>query len=292
MNASSPSRNGFTMVEMLVAVSVMSFMLLMMVKLTWQTQQICHLARNRIDNFTKARSMLDLLTGDLQRAVFRGDLPSFGTGGPAVTPAVTGSGLYYFTATSFANAFYTRMPGANNTATPVRDVSLVSYVLNTSNQGEDKIVLQRSDLDVPWTSSQNIAFQGDITPLLSNATAREVAPGVVGFRLVFRRADGSVVDQSLYTGYDPANPVVAVNVGLAVISRQSLALLSSDQIAQIQNAFANVAIGKQPGGTNGPNGIKAAWDQQILTPTFYASYPRVIGDDLKTFERWVACPAF
>ena len=77
--------------------------------------------------------------------------------------------------------------------------------------------------------------------------------------------------------------VVAVDVGIAVIGKESLALLSTAQITTIQNAFANATIS---------NGIKASWDQTVLTPAFYSSYPKDLGDGLKTFERWVACTPF
>jgi hypothetical protein len=267
---------------MLVSVTIMSFMLIMMSQMIGQTQSIWRSAQTRIDNFNKARSMLDLITDDLQRAVFRGDLPAFGTGGPAAAPAATVDGLHYFTQTSFTNAFYTRRPGAGSSA--MRDVSLVSYGLNASGQGEDKIVLQRSDLGVPWTNAPGrISFQGDIATSLQSATPREVAPGVVGFRMLFRRADGSLIDQHDYTGYETANPVVAINFGLAVIGKQSLSQLSDSQIADIEAKFSGIQV---------KNGIKATWDRDVLTSAFYETYPKSLGSGLKTFERWVACPPF
>ena len=276
---------------MLVAVSIMSFMLLMMAQMTGMAEQAWRMEQNRIDNFAKARSMVDMFNDDLQRAVFRGDLPIFGTGAPAATPTVTSNGLYYFTNTVFTTAFYTRLPGVPASAsTPVRDVSLVSYALNSTNQGVDQIVLQRSDLAVPWSSSQNLLFQGNIQTVLQNspATAREVAPGVVGFRVAFRLSDGTMIDPAQgYVGYNPANPVVAVDIGVAVIGKQSLALLSSHQIQQIQAAFAAPLSF-----TASANGIKANWDQNVLTSGFYSPYPKDLGGGLKTFERWVACPAF
>ena len=288
MKSRSSSLHSFTLIEMLVAISIMSFMLLMMAQVTGVAEQAWRMEQNRIDNFTKARSMVDLINVDLQRAVFRGDLPIFGTGGPSATPTNTAGGLFYFTGTSFTNAFYTRMPGVPGTAaSQVRDLSLVSYVLAATNS-VDKIVLQRSDLAVPWTSAQNISFQGDMSTLLSNSTSREVAPGVVGFRLAFRRANGAMIDQSQYTGYDPGNPVVAVDVGVAVIGKQSMVLLSTAQVTSIQNAF-DAPFTPLPATINS---IKATWDQQVLTTSFYSSYPKDLGGGLKTFERWVACPPF
>jgi len=279
------ANKAFTLVEMLVSMAILSFMMIMMARFTGMAQQIWRLEQDRIDNFTKARSMLDLITDDLQRAVIRGDLPIFGTGRPAAAPTLTGTGLYYFTVTSATTAFYTRLPGAggsSSSSTQLRNVSLVSYAL-TGTSSEDKIVLQRSDVAVPWTSSTNISFQGDMAPLLQNATPLEAAPGVVGFRLAFRRADGTFVDQGLYTGYNAANPVVAVDVGLAVIGKGTLELLSTQQVRAIQSAFANVTIG---------TGIKTTWDQQVMTSSFFASYPTDLRQGLRTFERCVACPPF
>ncbi len=294
MNSTSSTRRGFTLIEMLVSISVLSFMLLMMAQMTGLAEQAWRVEQNRIDNFSKARSMVDMVTDDLQRAVVRGDLPIFNTSSPNATPTVTANGLYYFptstmtpSTSSFTNAFYTRLPGVPASAsTQVRDISLVSYTI-VATTTPDRIVLQRSDLAVPWTSSQNVAFQGNMATLLSspNSTPREVAPGVVGFRLAFRRADGTMIDSSQYSGYDPTRPVVAVDVGVAVIGKESLSptLLTAAQIQNIQTALAGATI---------TNGVKASWDQTVLTPSFYASYPKTLGGGLKTFERWVACPAF
>lgn len=290
----SLTRRAFTLVEMLVAISIMGFMLVAMAQITTLAEQAWRTEQNRIDNFSKARAMLSLLTDDLQRAVFRGDLPIFGTGAPAVTPTVTSNGLYYFTNTTFAAAFYTRQPGlATNSTTAVRDVSLVSYSLSTSST--DKMILQRSDLDVPWTGgTQNLVFQGDMSIPLANVTAQEMAPGVVGFGLAFRRADGTLItpqDLASYTGYNSSNPVVAIDVCLAVIGNQTLAMLSSTQVQTIQTTLAGAVTATNLNKTSSGS-IKAMWDQQTL-PTFYtAAYPKDIGVGLKTFECWVACEPF
>jgi hypothetical protein len=132
-------------------------------------------------------------------------------------------------------------------------------------------------------------------PLLQNmgqnCTPIEVAPGVVGFRLAFRLANGTLENQALYTGYNPNNPVVAVDVGLAVIGKQSLELLSASQIQTIETEFANAT---PPNGA-AFTGIKMLWDQTVLSPSsspsFYATYP-ALGNGLKTFERCVACTPF
>ena len=77
--------------------------------------------------------------------------------------------------------------------------------------------------------------------------------------------------------------MVAVNFGLAVIGKQDMTLLSGAQITSLQSAFASATI---------TNGIKASWDKTVLNAAFYSSYPKTLGGSIKTFERWVACPAF
>jgi hypothetical protein len=265
-----------------------------MMQITGLAEKAWHVEQDRIDNFGKARGMVDMFTDDLQRAVYRGDLPIFGTGAPSSTGTATSSGLYYFTGTTFSATFYTRLPGVpSSPSTSVRDVSLVSYALGATGLGSDASVLQRSDLAVPWTTSQNLLFQGDVNAVLKNPstppTAREVAPGVVGFRVAFRLADGTMVDQSQYTGYNPANPTVAIDVGVAVVGKQSFAQLSPAQVTSLQNAFSSTLSF-----TTAPitNGVKASWDQKVLTASFYSGYPKDLGSGLKTFERWVACPSF
>ena len=300
MTISPHSRRAFTLVEMLVAVSIMSFMLVAMAQMTGLAEQAWRIEQNRIDNFTKARAMLNLLSDDLQRGVFRGDLPAFGTNAPSATPTVTSSGIYYYTNTAFTAAFYTRQPGLPSTSgTAVRDVSLVSYNLTNAAAANapaaDKVILQRSDLYVPWTSgNQNIVFQGDMTTALANVKAQEMAPGVVGFGLAFRRADGTLIapqDLASYTGYNSSNPVVAVDVCLAVIGKQSLTELSTTQVQAIQAALSGTVTSANLNKT-ASNSIKAMWDQQTL-PTIYAgNYPKDLGSGLKTFESWVACQPF
>ncbi len=102
--------------------------------------------------------------------------------------------------------------------------------------------------------------------LAAKRNPREVAPGVVGFRMLFRRADGSLIDQRDYTGYETANPVVAINFGLAVIGKQSLSQLTDDQIAGHRSQ-----VFRRPG-QEWHQG--AAWDGDVLTSAFYETYLR------------------
>jgi len=270
------SRASFTLVEMLVAVSVLGIIVLLMAQSANLVSKASRDGTSGVDNFTKSRAMLDLIASDLQHAVIRPDLPIFQTGGILNTNGIGG-----FTNGAYAAILFTRIPGIPNASSvPVRNISLVSYAIVVPTNSSDKIALERSDLAILWNQGADIAFQGDLTTLAGTATPREMAPGVVGFQLSFRRADGTVSTQ--YTGYNAANPVVAVGVTLAVVGDQALAELTPSFLSQIQSTLTN----NTPTATNNIPGVKTLWNAN-LTSAFYDLYPKDLATNLKTFERWI-----
>ncbi len=271
------SQASFTLVEMLVAISVLAIILLLMAQAANLVGRASREGTSGVDNFTKSRAMLDVVASDLQHAVIRPDLPIFQTGG-ILNTNVTGG----FTNGAYAAIWFTQVPGiTNSSSVQVRNVSLVSYAIVIPTNSSDKIALQRSDLAIPWNQgAADIAFQGDLTTLANTATPREMAPGVVGFQLSFRRADGTISTQ--YTGYNAANPVVAVGITLAVIGDQALSELTSPLLSHIQSTLTN----NTPNTTNNIPGVKALWDAN-LTSAFYGLYPKDLAINLKTFERWI-----
>ncbi len=272
----------FTLIEMLVTIAIFSFMIVAMAKMFGLISNVWEQGAGRIDGLTKGRVALDLVTDDIQRGIFRSDIPSFLNNAQSVS---TNGGSYFINGT-FTNAFYTRAPGADS-GVSVRDVSLVSYALNSTNQPNDKISLQRANLPVPWPSSggSQISFGSDSTfmTLLSQATAQEVAPCVVGFQILFRRQDGSVILGSSYTGEDFTHgPVIAIGVSIALISNQAISEMSPSQVTNFTGQIAAVPI---------TTSAKFAWDQGI-GPTIFNQYPKNLASSFVTFERWVVCQPF
>ena len=270
MKASS-AQNSFTLVELLVALTILTFMILMMAEMSGLVSKASHEGMSRVDNFIKSRAMLDLVASDLQHAVIRSDLPIFQTGG---TNNVTTGG---FGGGNYSASLFTQVPGISSSS--VRNVSCVTYEV-VATQDSDKIFLQRSDMAVPWVGgASSIPFQGSLATPLGNAVAREMAPGVVGFQFTFRRADGTVTPT--YTGYVSTNAVIAVGVTIAVVGDQALKELSVQNLTAIQTSLANAV-------TNAASitSVKALWDAQ-LTANFYSKYPKDLATNLKTFERWI-----
>ncbi len=279
----SPRRSSasFTITEVLVAVTVLSFIVLMLAQVTGMANKALHEGMGRVDNATKSRAMLDLIASDLEHAVIRPDLPIFQTGGTYNTNNLSPSSSV-FSGGTYSPSLYTAVPGVSSSS--VRNLSFVTYAIavNPTSQGSDKVVLKRSDLPVPWSSSGSkvpVPFQQDLSGSVDAATAREVAPGVVGFQFSFRRMDGKVT--TTYTGYD-TNSVIAVGITLAVVGDRVLQQLSSAELTRIKQLFA----GATPVSSTAISGVKAVWESQ-LTPSFYETYPKDMATNLKIFERWV-----
>lgn len=241
--------------------AVLSLMVVLMAQLLRSTSDSWLTGKARANSFSKARSMMDLLTRDLQGGVFRDDLASFSES----TPSAFRTNV----------AFYTKRSGVPATAnTPLRNVSLVQYSLNSDG------MLRRGDSPISWSSpASNVSFgTTDSLPQLATITDRATVSGVVGFRLLFLQANGLLTE-----AYDPLNKPKGVAIGLAFVDDNSLKKLTSGQVSALQTAFANHI--------SGSNSVKDDWDRFLASGGLdWSSYPADMGHSLKIFERYVLFP--
>jgi hypothetical protein len=299
----SPGQRSFTMVEILVACTVLVLILSLLSQMMGIVSRAARDGLDRVDNFTKSRATLDLISNDIQRGVFRPDLLNF-LG--AVTNTITYNGIVYSEGTPAAYpAFYTRMAAIDGSgATPsqstidaTRDVSLVTYAVVAKTDNRDMYVLQRYSLPVLNTaptggSASALQFQQvpNVTSLIEGSTtAVEMTAGVVGFRLSIRRIDGSVNDISTYGGYD-TNSVIAIGISLAVVGNKALTELYSmgdagEGILGTMSSTLQTNTFLTPTHTS----YKALWDANT---TLIPASPKSLATGFKTFERWVPCTPF
>jgi prepilin-type N-terminal cleavage/methylation domain-containing protein len=257
-----PKSKAFTLIELLVAMAVLALMTVLLAQMLQSTSQSWLGGQARVNNFAKARSMMDLMARDVQSGVFRSDLGMF-AGSTAGQP--------------FTNmAFYTLRPGVSTTAGgPVRDVSLVQYSMDSAS------VLQRGDLAIAWTGSaaSNITFgTTNALPELARIVSRETVSGVVGFQVLFMQRDGT-----LSKTYDPALSGRGVAIGMAVVDDNTLKrLVTAGKVDDLQNALANAL--------SGTNSVKAEWDAYLQSGFAWGNYPPNLARGLKIFERYVVFP--
>jgi prepilin-type N-terminal cleavage/methylation domain-containing protein len=252
----------FTLIELLVAMAVLALMTVLLAQMLQSTSQSWLGGQARVNNFAKARSMMDLMARDVQSGVFRADLAMF---------AGASSGQ------AFTNmAFYTLRPGVpSSSGASVRDVSLVQYSVDSAS------ILQRGDLAIPWdgTAATNISFgTTNALPQLPRVVSRETASGVVGFQILFMQRDGT-----LSKTYDPALSGKGIAIGMAVVDDNTLKRLeAAGKIDDLQSALA--------GTLSGTNSVKAEWDAFLQSGFNWGDYPPNLARGLKIFERYVVFP--
>ena len=255
MNSSRRSRTtsasrGFTLLEIMVSLTVLALMAGLVTQVlggissTWQN------GMRHINNFTKARAMLDLVAQDIQSGVFRSDL--------AVFPGSTVT-------------LYTQRQGVGG----IRNLTLVNYAINASDAQSP---LQRGDLSVNWVST--ISF-GSTNDFGSNVpVARDTAAGVLGFELIFVQEDGTY---SRTYSTDATNPTRAVAVALAVVDDQTLRLLvGSNKTARLRAELKGAVTGKRS--------VRADWEDYLHTGLNWSSYPGSLATGFQVFERYVPLP--
>jgi prepilin-type N-terminal cleavage/methylation domain-containing protein len=201
---SRPRRTAFTLVEMMVAMAVLSLITLALslvmrfVISTWLA------GLNTVDNFTKARSMLNLLDRDIQLMVLRRDLGAFvdQSGNPAC-------------------AFYANVQGYPGTDT--RAVSLLYYANVVSGSSA---TLQRQNYGMNFQTASGVTPSLGTTNTiaqLANIPANGIenlSTGVVAFRWQF--IDGTGTYQTPPTSaafnYNFINPGASSNYRTVVVS--------------------------------------------------------------------------
>jgi hypothetical protein len=227
-------------------------------------------AEKRVNNFTKARAMLDMMAHDIQSGVFRSDLPAF----PTTLPSGT-------------RGFYTLRPGiSTNPGSNLRYVSAVTYDLADTT---DKSILRRSDQAVLFTdaASNPVTLAFGSSAAFPSTTPRETAPGVVNFNFAFVQQDGTMT--TTYNAPGSTNPTRAIGITLAVVDDQTLQVLNNlaPGQAEITGLRSDLTV---PAGTISGS-VKATWDQYLNTQIAWKSYPQGLGIGFTVFERYVVLPS-
>jgi prepilin-type N-terminal cleavage/methylation domain-containing protein len=269
--------SAFTLVELLVAMAVLTILVFILAQMMSAASLSWSMGKQRIDNLTKARVFLDLVTRDMQDGIFRPDLAAFIDQAGAVASA-----------SSTSYAFYSKRMGGG-----ARSVTLLNYKVN---QSAADYSLMRGALPINWTATPpsfaglNAATIG--LPELGTMTANdysEVAGGVVGFRIYFINSDTTASPPVnayswnylpwSYASLGSQKMSIAACVTLAVVDDSTQTLLNTN--GQMSKLAASLT---SPGTLAGS--LKDSWDAQINTPGFFQSFPEAqVRSGLKVFQR-------
>lgn len=258
---------GFSLVEILAAVSVLAIMMLIVGQIVGLVSDTWRTGKARVDNFTQARVALGMMDRDVQMMLLRDDLGAF----------KNKSGE------EEACAFYTRMLGAEGD----RRLSLVEYFLADPATTPK---LMRADYglnyDTDTASSRTLSLgTPDALPDLDKTSAQEIAEGVLAFRWQFINADGVLGADFVY---DHANPSDSANTRTMVLS---LLVLDKESYALAKDTgVLTLLLSKLGAGPSGNETYAVHWQSVLKSPDFAAGLPRPVLRSLRVFERSIALP--
>jgi len=256
---------------MLTAVAILALLFAMLGGILGTMSRTWKEGQQRANNFTKARSMLDLMARDLQAGLYRPDVTAF------EFPA----------APAGAVKFYTQRPGVMN-GSNVRDISLVQYQINTTAAGS---TLQRGDSAYDWSvnsssNSTQIAFNNAGFPNVPSSNFRDISPGIVAYKLLFVYSNGTM--STVYTAANQSisNPVTlkAIGITIAVVDDQAM-----DQLA-LKNQIQNLRTSLETH-ISGSKSVKTDWDTYLNGNFDWTTYPKSLATGLRIFERYVYLPS-
>jgi prepilin-type N-terminal cleavage/methylation domain-containing protein len=268
------SNKAFTLVEMLVSITVLTLIVLLISRLFSSASALTTSGNKRMDVDGQARPLLDRIAMDFAQMVKRSDVD------------------YYVKSSSNAQAgndqiaFYSVVPGYGTTS--ASPVSLVAYRINAQNQAE------RMGKGLIWNGDSSAGTPIVFLPLTiittwtaatDNTTDPDyelIAPNVFRFEYYYVLKNGTLSDTPWdagagHTALNGMQDVAAISVAIAAIDPKSRILLSDTQIGTVaarMNDFASSMV---------QGALVAQW-QTALDSTTDMPRPAIAG--IRVYQRY------
>jgi len=249
--------SAFTLLELLTAFCVLTLLILLMSQMWSAAGASAQEGKRRIDNFSKARSTLDVFSRDVRAGIFRSDLAAFvnDAGAPTI-------------------ALYTQRPGVGS---DVRNVSLVVYQID-----KDKARLKRGAMPLRWNDTTDSFSFGNTNslPMIANVIPEDVANGILRVGIYFVDASGAMSKSY-------SDQTRAIGITLATVDEDTLKVLSPAQLARL--TASDQALPDDPS-SSPTKTLKSFWEGKVSSSGFFEGYPSQLRSGLRIFERYVMLP--
>lgn len=272
------SRKGFTLLELLVSISILTLMVLFMSRLLTSATTVTTSGDKRIDSDAQARTLFDRMAIDFTQMVKRSDVDFY-----LKSPATAQTGNDQF-------AFYSGVQGYS--AGTVGSISLVAYRINADYRAE------RMAKGLVWngassTSSPLVFLPLTIAgtwPTATNSSADTdyelTAPSVFRAEYSYLLTSGAVSD----TPWDTVaghrviaglKDVAAISVYVAAIDSKSRVLISNAQLAALAANMSDFATSMTPGD------LLVQWQAAVDSTT---GIPRAALSGVRLYQRQFRLP--
>lgn len=285
----------FTLVEILIAISLLALLTLLLSRLITSAADTTSTSSKRMESEGQIRPLLDRMATDFSQMPKRVDLDFYGKG-TAIGGVMGGNDRI---------AFYSMVPGdyASGSESPF---SVIAYKVNSSLAAANTAVytrLQRMARGLLMNGDSSAINDGPIaftpvnisavwTSVTSNATTDskyEIAgPQVFRFEYYYLLTNGNFSttpwDPLLpgHTAPDGMRDVVGVVAAVATLDSRSRVLLTNAQVATLSGTLVDYAAG------NGPGWLLTQWQDKLNTPTnpTVQAMPRSVLAGVRLYERY------
>lgn len=280
-------RGGFTLAELVLAMSVLVLLIILVAQIVGHTSNITASGVQRIDANSQARQVFGRLAIDFAQAVVRTDV-SFFAKNASLPMESTGERNDLIAFFASLRGYYPTTPSS---------VSVVGYRIN----GDPENIrvhnrLERMCKGLPWNGASAAAMVflphtiharwpevSSVTAYDNPSTYELLASGVIRFEYAFvEKESGSLVPYPSSWANTAAVSFAEVSgivCTIAVIEPRSRALISASQVSQIVDELEDFSPGM------GPTGLIGEWRNSAQSATMQAIAPQRALSGLRFYQR-------
>lgn len=255
---------GFSLVEMMVAISIVALLVMMLGGVSAQVLKMTSSSQTKSSNMKQTRLLMMLITRDIEAAIINNDLAKF----------VDDKGKN-------ALQFYSRVksPEDSGVKGEGRSLSLLSYRLE-----EDKIY--RWSMAIGWDNRDRLRFSvKDTLPAFPEEARDLICSGILSFHWAFLCESGITEEYKT----QPRSKALRISV-IVVEESMRNKLEVTGKWETLKETFDRVTRNHFESSDLQRLTLKAEWEKELEKPEFLRKFPEGLGKSISFTERFIELP--